>query len=251
MINVIIVEDDDNSALSLQLMLGNEYRILGVCKKMASAIETINRQKPDLVFLDIELPDGKGYDLPKETAFKDYKIIFTTTYSEYAIKGFELAALHYLLKPFDENNLREALDRYNRAVKEDMLDTKLNLFRESIVETPQKIILYVNNQHVLYNIADILYCNSESNYCHVHFTNGQNVIISRTLGAIAEVLTDSYFSRISQSYLINMRYVRSYQPGRNPNVTLTTGLQLNISETYRSNFKETLETVARAIRNNN
>ncbi len=250
MIDIIIVEDDENAAASLEIMLedtSTEHRILGKAPRLDSAIELVDRMKPSLVFLDIDLPDGLGYDLPRKTKHKNYKIIFTTTHSQYAVKAFELSALHYLMKPFDAKALTEALKRYSDSAENDMLDKKLEVLKTSMTERPEKIILPNAGGSLVHSINDIVHCESNDNYCYVSFINGSRELISRPLKAMETALSDSGFVRVHGSHLINLRYIKRYQTGNNHRVILSNNLEFPVSETYREKFSERLQQFARKI----
>lgn len=250
MIDIIIVEDDENAAASLEMMLEDtciEHRILDIAPSLAKAVELVDKKKPSLVFLDIELPDGYGYDLFRKTKFKNYKIIFTTTHSQYAVQAFELSALHYLMKPFDGKALAEALKRYTTTTESEMLDKKLEILKASMIERPEKIILPNAGGSLVHNINDIVHCESDNNYCYVSFVNGSRELITRSLKDMERALNDSGFVRIHGSHLINLRYIKKYQTGNNHRVILSNNLEFPVTDTYRQNFAERLQQFARKI----
>lgn len=251
MIDIIIVEDDENAAASLEMMLEDtciEHRILDIAPSLAKAVESVDKKKPSLVFLDIELPDGYGYDLFRKTKFKNYKIIFTTTHSQYAVQAFELSALHYLMKPFDEKALAEALKRYTTTTESEMLDKKLDILKASMIERPERIILPNAGGSLVHNINDIVHCESDNNYCKVEFINGRSELISKPLISMERALSDSGFVRIHQKHLINLRYLTKHQTGNNARVYLTNGKDYSISDTYQRSFNERLQQFARPVR---
>jgi len=133
-IRTILVDDEKNSLIILERLLEKhapEVEIVATAQSVEEGIETIDKHKPDLVFLDISMPDGDGFEVIDKTENNDYNVIFSTAYDQYAIRAFEVAALHYILKPVNPDDLKEAIERYKIA-KEDDIDRKLKVYTEAI-----------------------------------------------------------------------------------------------------------------------
>jgi len=133
------------------------------------------------VFLDINLPDGLGFDILDRCSFKDFEVIFTTSFNEYAVRAFEVSALHYLLKPIDELQLKDALMRFDDKNLKDLFEEKLDILKSSMHENPQKIVLHDRGEYKIFNIADIVRCEADKEYVYVYFNDGLMLHLSKTL----------------------------------------------------------------------
>lgn len=249
-INAVIIDDDENFIASLVILLGNNFenvKIVGIAYSVEKAISLINGSNPDLIFLDINLPDGTGFDILEQTNHKEYETIFTTSFSEHAIKAFEFSALHYLLKPLDEMKLQEAIGRYSKLHEKDLLDEKLQILKESLMEKPQRILLPSSAGLCVHNISEIVRCEADNNYSHVFFNNNKIIMLSKPLQQLDKMLNGLDFVRIHSKHLINLRYVAKYHRGMTPSVMLTDKTDLPITQTYKTEFIERLKNFAKYL----
>ena len=182
--------------------------IIGQADSVETGIKLIKQLSPDIVFLDIEMPDGSGFDLLQSLNPITFKVIFITGYEDFAIKAFRFSAIDYLLKPLDANELIEAVKRAEESLSKEIFDVKLNnLF--SNLERPknlQKLILKTAEKIYSVNIQDIVNCESEKNYTTFHFINAPKIVVSTNLKEYDNLLTPFNFFRTHQSHLINMAY---------------------------------------------
>lgn len=182
--------------------------IIGQAESVESGINIIKKLSPDLVFLDVEMPDGTGFDLLQKLNPINFKVIFITGFEDFAIKAFRFSAIDYLLKPLDAGELIEAVKKVEDSLNKEVFDMKINnLF--SNLERPknlQKLILKTAEKIYSVNIQDVVNCESEKNYTTFHFINAPKLVVSTNLKEYENLLTPFNFFRTHQSHLINMAY---------------------------------------------
>lgn len=182
--------------------------IIGQADSVESGIQLITQLSPDIVFLDVEMPDGTGFDLLQKLTPFQFKVIFITGYEDFAIRAFRFSAIDYLLKPLDANHLVEAVKKAEDSMGKEVFDMKLNnLF--SNLERPknlQKLILKTSDKIYSVNIQDVVNCESDKNYTTFHFINAPKLIVSTNLKEYESMLAPHNFFRTHQSHLINMAY---------------------------------------------
>ena len=246
----IIIEDDFSSAESLSIMLKENFPnviILGIAKSLKEARALIDMTKPDLLFIDIELPDGKAFELLENSDDIKYGIIFTTSFNEYAVRAFEFSAIHYLLKPIEVIDLVKAVNRFFKSNLRDSIEEKLMVLKESINEEPKKIMLPSLEGYNLYNILDIVRCEADTSYTIIYFSNGERVIVSKQLKNFERLLSGHGFARIHSKFLVNMRFIKNYRRSKNAEITLTDSCILPVSQTYKGLFDERMKQFAKML----
>lgn len=182
--------------------------IIGQADSVESGLRLIAQSNPDLVFLDVEMPDGTGFDLLQKLKPFQFKVIFITGYEDFAIRAFRFSAIDYLLKPLDANHLVEAVKKVEDSMGKEVFDLKLNnLFAN--LERPknlQKLILKTSDKIYSVNIQDIVNCESDRNYTTFNFINAPQLIVSTNLKEFETLLSPHNFFRTHQSHLINMAF---------------------------------------------
>lgn len=182
--------------------------IIGQADSVDSGIKLIKQLDPDLVFLDVEMPDGTGFDLLQKLKPIQFKVIFITGYEDFAIRAFRFSAIDYLLKPLDRKELMEAVKKAEESLGKEIFDLKLNnLFAN--LERPknlQKLILKTSDKIYSVNIQDIVNCESDKNYTTFHFVNAPKLVVSVNLKEYETILSPHNFFRTHKSHLINMAY---------------------------------------------
>lgn len=182
--------------------------IVGQAESVASGIKLITQLTPDLVFLDVEMPDGTGFELLQKLSPIAFKVIFITGYEDFAIRAFRFSAIDYLLKPLDSKELAEAVKKAEQALGKEVFDMKLhNLFTN--LERPknlQKLVLKTADKIYSVNIQDIINCESDKNYTTFHFINAPKLVVSTNLKEYETLLSPHNFFRTHKSHLINMTY---------------------------------------------
>ncbi|WP_296145501.1 LytTR family DNA-binding domain-containing protein [uncultured Flavobacterium sp.] len=211
MLRAIVIDDierirKDNIAIIKSSC--QNISIIGQADSVASGIKLIEQLAPDLVFLDIEMPDGSGFDLLQKLSPISFKVIFITGYEDFAIRAFRFSAIDYLLKPLDRLELTQAVKKAEDSLGKEVFDMKLhNLF--SNLERPknlQKLILRTSDRIYSINIQDILNCESDKNYTTFYFINAPKLVVSTNLKEYEMLLSPHNFFRTHRSHLINMAY---------------------------------------------
>ena len=211
-ISAIIIDDEVRARVSLQLLL-EEYcpniKVIEQCETLAEGIKAINKFKPNIVFLDIEMPAHSGlelFDFFNEEEI-DFSVIFTTAYSQYAIKAFKFSAIDYLLKPIHPEELVEAVKRFEKTKSQNIKILKENLDQNKL----NKIAVPTGNSILFLETDQILYVKGEGSYCEIVLLNGEKIICSRYLKNFEDILSNyNNFLRVQKSYIANLNYVSVY-----------------------------------------
>ena len=210
----VIIEDEAQAVSALKSELKYhcpEVELVGEAKSVKEGIEVIKKLQPELIFLDIQLSDGLGFEILSVYKEHEFKIIFTTAYSQYAIKAIKFSALDYLLKPIDSEELKMAVAKAKIHSKENDLakiETLISNFK--LKSDRKKIALQTTEGISIYEVDTILRCSAESNYTCVYFTNGKKVLFSKTLKEFEELLENSGFERIHHSHIINLNHLVNF-----------------------------------------
>ncbi|MEL7341937.1 MAG: LytTR family DNA-binding domain-containing protein [Bacteroidota bacterium] len=247
MVRAVIVEDEKNSQELLKELI-TEYcegvEVVDIAGNVAEALEALEVNKPDLIFLDIELPDGDGFQVLEQAKEVNFDVIFTTAYDQYAMRAFKFSATDYLLKPVDIEELQAATARVvEKQSKEeeggegqsDKIEALIRNIR-NMQQPFKRIVLPTTNGFTVVNPDDIIRCESDRNYTFIFLMDGRKILVSRTIKEYDEMLSDYNFFRIHQSHLINLKYLKNYTRGRGGYVELTDGSTLDVSARRKSEF---------------
>jgi len=249
-IRSVIVEDEKNSKEVLMALLEKycpNVEIIGTADNVESAIKEIDEKQPELVFLDIAMPDGDGFEVLEKVEHKLFEIIFTTAYDQYALKAFEFSALHYLLKPINFKDLQEAVARYKKVESEIEFDEKVQVLQHNLSNQQTKIILPSLEGLNIIDIDNIVRCESDNNYTIFHLLNKTRIVVSRSLNNFEKLLTDKNFARIHSRHLVNMKYIKKYVKGRGGYVVMEDGSHADVATSRVKDFMMRLKTVAKSM----
>ena len=235
-----ILEDEPHTRAGLELMI-NDYcegvEVVGSGGTLEEGFSDLKRLSPDLVFLDVNLPDGLGYDLVAVVDLAECGFIFTTAYDDYALKAFELGAIHYLLKPIDPIKLKEAVLRAVEIEKK-RKEVQTAFLKSHFGSGPEKIAIPILEGLELIDIDEIIYCEANGTYTDVYSTSDEKRTASRTLGRFEELLKDFNFVRIHDKYLVNFKKVVKYIKGRGGQVVMENGDLLGVSIRKKDNLTD-------------
>jgi len=256
MIRAIIIDDEEKSRKLLRNLV-NEYckeiEVIDMAESVESGIKAIRKYKPDLIFLDIEMPDGSGFDMLDQIEDATFEVIFTTAYNQYAIQAIHFSALDYLLKPINIDELKAAVQKVEEKVKEKTEKETINHSLKILLEnnkaqaSNKKIGLPTQNGINFVLIRDIVMCKAEGNYSVIYLDGKkQKEIVSRTLKEFEDMLKEFNFFRIHRTYLINLNHLREYNrtnqsadyDGDGGSVVLNNGLHLPVSRDKRKYLLE-------------
>ncbi len=247
MLKAIIVDDEQNSRETLHLMLERycpQVEVVTMSDSYEAALEDINRYKPDMVFLDIQMPDGNGFKLLEQFKEIDFFVIFTTAYEEYAVKAFKYNAMDYLLKPIASDDLINAVEKVKKNLSTENFDvhnikTILNEIKNQ--KKSKKIVLSTQEGMHIVDTENIIRCESDDYYTKFFFLDGTTMLISKTLKEHEELLSDSDFFRPHKSHLVNLKYVKSYIKTDGGSIIMNDGKEIPVSRRKREKILEILQ----------
>lgn len=246
MIRALIIDDEFSARDGLKRIVKQfcpEITIVGTGENVKEAIYLINQHAPDLVFLDIEMPNGNGFTLFDTIKSPQFETIFITAYEEYAIKAFRVAALDYLTKPVDYRQLRDSIDKLNNKRKIELKEQRIELLIKNIANKPlefSKIVLPDYNGFTLVDVSDILYCKADGSYTEVYLIDGKVITTSRLLKAFEELLPNETFFRIHRSYLVNLNLIKRFNKSDGFQVVMENQIVLDVSERNKKELVEKL-----------
>lgn len=235
-IRTVIIEDEEASRETLRNYL-NKYcpqvEILSECKNIIEGKKAIDEQNPQLIFLDVEMPFGNAFDLIEQLDKIDFKIIFVTAYSNYAMKAINYSASYYILKPIDIEELENAVRKVEEELSRES-DTEVQLQTKILLENLQnnahkKVVLPTLEGFEVVEMEDILHLEANDNFTNFYLKNGSKKVICRTLKFYEDVLKDSGFMRIHRSHIVNLNYITSYKKGKGGQVELKDGSIVDVS----------------------
>lgn len=244
MIKAVIIDDEKNSRSVLKRLLEEldlVVNILGEADGVVDGVKIINTLKPQLVFLDIEMLDGTGFNVLERVNEVDFKVIFTTAYDRYAIKAFKYSAVDYLLKPIDLDGLDEAIYRVKESIERETLPSNQisNLLANiKVSDTEKKVAINSANKIDFIQIKDIICLKAESSYTEIFLLNDKKIIASKPLKFYASIFEDeATFFRLDRTYLINTNYIKSYLKDKDT-VELENGIELQVARRRKKEFLE-------------
>jgi two-component system LytT family response regulator len=180
-------------------------------ENVATGVEAIHQLQPDLVILDIQMPDGNGFDVLKSIPVKNFEVIFITAFQEYAVQAIKFSALDYILKPIDSEELKQAIDNALNTITRKTDDSQLSVLQHNMqLNAKRKLVLKTQESVHVVEIDDIIRCESDKNYTSFFFKNGKKILVSKTLKDFDILLSGLTFFRAQQSHLINLNFVERY-----------------------------------------
>ncbi len=236
MLRAVLIDDEENALTALSELLSEfvtiPVKVSGTAKNLDDGIKIINSTKPDVVFLDIDMPEKNGMEIFKYFEKPYFKVIFVTAYSQYAISALKNAALDYLLKPINFLELRESIRKVAIKVEKEQhireLEDKVNLVCNADMEG-QNIIFEVSTGFLIENTKNIEYCYAQKAYSVIVTYLGKEIIISKPLKELQEQLPVDQFYRTHKSYLVNIYYIRKFVRASESYVLLKSGKKIPVS----------------------
>jgi two-component system LytT family response regulator len=221
----VIVDDERRSREMLSTLLEKhcpEISVTATAESVETALDCIRTHHPDLLFLDIEMPYGSGFDLLENIRGEQCRVIFTTAYDQYAIKAIKYCALDYLLKPIDHEELMQAVARAQREIgtQERSLETLLQSLT-SRQHRISRIALPTADELIFVQVDEIVRCEAAGNYTTFHLHNGRTILVARPLKEYDTLLAELNFFRVHHSHLVNLNYVEKYIKGEGGYVVMS------------------------------
>jgi two-component system, LytTR family, response regulator len=244
MIQCILVDDERNALEMMEWLLKTycpQVQILDMCNSAEAGIAAIKKHKPDVVFLDIEMPKMNGFDMLEQFDKLFFDVVFCTAYDQFAIKAFHYSALNYLLKPVDPDDLKATIKRIEEKKSvptREQFALLLQNIQHPPKTTPQRIALSTGDGLIFIPTNDIIYCEAESNYTTVVLAGGKKVVVSKVLKEIDEALTGPDFYRVHSSFLINLNHIKKFVRVDGGYIIMDNDATINISRSRRQEFME-------------
>jgi two-component system, LytTR family, response regulator len=252
MITAVLIDDEQHLREGMKRLLelyGQEISIVGEADSVKTGITAIQKHNPQVIFLDINLTDGTGFDILEELSKKGKiksQIIFITAHEQYALKAFKFSALDFLLKPVDPEELEKSIVKIKEAIKNNNSFDHIDLLLENIrkkVDNFKRIALSTQDGIHLFEVSDIIRCESQDNYTQFHIKNHKPILISKTLKEYEELLSEHGFERIHQSHLINLSYLKSYIKNDGGYIIMSDNTNLPIAQRKKDRLQEILKTL--------
>jgi two-component system, LytTR family, response regulator len=246
MVTCIIVDDEHKSRESLKSLIETfceNISVATVCQDGAETLAAIGKYRPDIVFMDIQLQRETGFEILEKVDKMDFEVIFTTAFSEFAVKAFKFSAVDYLLKPIDINDLRKAIEKAQKKVLGN-ISARMEQLAQNLKGSSFKHFKLALPSHeglVFINVNEIVYCEASGNYTNIVMDDGRKFVISRTLKEYDDLLGEHDFFRIHNSYLINLNSIKRYIRGEGGQVVMKNDQHLDVAKLKKKHFLEKIK----------
>lgn len=242
MLKTIIIDDEKGARASLKKELElncPEVELIGEADSVVDGVKLIRTcRELELLFLDIQMMDGSGFDLLEKVEHQNFKTIFTTAFSDYALRAIKFSPQDYLLKPIDGDELREAVDKVlatNQQAVNFQMRHLLTQYRNSLAK-PERVALATSDGIHLFPVSSIIRCASNGNYTTVFFEQNKKLLLSKTLKEMEETFSRFGFERIHKSHLVNMEHIRSYVNRDGGEVIMSDGKLLPVAQRKKAHL---------------
>lgn len=229
-LKAVIIEDESSSREILRNYLAKYCKnvdLLGEAASVREGLELLAGTKPDVVFLDVEMPYGNAFDLLDQLPERSFETVFVTAYNTYALEALNNHAAYYLMKPINIDELIKSVS-YVAEIKEKENAFEDRILKSKLNKAEGKITLPQQDGFLVLNISDILYCKADDNYTEIYLEN-KKLLVSKTLKYFEEALADYPFARIHKSFLVNVNEVIKYRKGKGGSVIVSNGKELLVS----------------------
>jgi two-component system, LytTR family, response regulator len=248
MLKSIIVDDELKSRENLRKMLAafcQDVEVMATCQNVAEAVQAIEKYRPQVVFLDVQMQGETGFDLLTVIKNIDFEIIFTTAYSEYALKAIKFSAIDYLLKPIDVDDLQNAIAKIEKKQNLNItarLDQLIQNLQSGNSEN-YKLALPTAEGLTFIKTSEVMYCKASGNYTEIFMDDGKKHLVSRPLKEYDDMLGAQTFFRIHHSYLVNLNCIKSYVRGEGGQVIMNDNCALDVSRRKKEAFIQRIGTI--------
>ena len=254
MTKAIIIEDEKQGLNNLKNLLAehcSDISIVGEAASVAEGNKLIKSLgvKLDVAFLDINLPDGLVFQLLNDLDKIPFEVIFVTAFEEYAVRACQYSSIGYIVKPIDPDELKEAVRRINIG-KSHLINERMEVFNQHYFNKPnpfRKMSISALDGIYFINIQDIIRCEAEDNYTHIHLSNGDKITASKTIKAYEDMLVSVNFYRVHKSHLINLNYMKKFVKGDGGYLIMDDGKKIEVSRRRRPAFMEQMRRLQEGI----
>jgi two-component system, LytTR family, response regulator len=241
-ITTVIIDDEPKNIRVLKNLLTEfcpQVQLTGEANDARSGKELILQQQPQLVFLDIEMPYGNGFDLLNELMPVNFEVVFVTAFDKYMMQAFKYSALDFLLKPVNIEELKTAVANAEARIGKSQSSSQVSVLMENIQKPSanlHKIALPTAYGLEFVKISDIIRCEAKGAYTEIHIHNSTKRMVTKTLGEYEELLPEDIFFRLHHSHLVNLNYIKKYHKGRGGVVELEDGMSIEVAARRKAEF---------------
>ena len=246
-LRAVIVDDEANCLKMLEWELSDkcpEVEIVRICSTGKAGLMAIKEEQPDIVFLDIEMPYLNGFEVLELVPEVNFDVIFTTAYDKFAVRAFKSSATDYLLKPIDGDELKVAVDKVIEKRKQSAPSTDVKFLLQQLEDVKnnkiQRVALPTFEGLTFIQTDEIIYCQSDNNYCNVMLKDGRKMLISKTLKEVEEMLGSDQFFRVHNSFFVNLKEVANYIKADGGALVMTNGDEVRVSRSRKERLMELL-----------
>jgi len=245
----ILIDDEISNLENLRALLQKhcpQVNILATAQNVNDAVDAIEKHWPDLVFLDIQMGEHTGFDVLKLLPKRNFEVIFVTAYDHYGIQAVKFAALDYLLKPVDIDELITAVNKAAQKLASQIHTSQLDFLLQQLIKPETNvstIALPMQNEIRYIPLSDIIRCEADNSYTHFYMANSEKLLVSKSLKEYADLLRPNGFLRTHQSHLVNPKYVKSWLKEDGGILLLTTGQKIPVSKANKETVKQALQRI--------
>lgn len=242
-LRTVLIDDEKYARENLRAELepySDVLELVGEANSVEQALELIDGERPELIFLDINLGDGTGFDVLEKVKHKEFKLVFLTAYNQYAIRAFKFNALDYLLKPLDKKELATVIEKVQRLIHQHQPLLEEILKNMEGLQS-KKIAIPSQDGFSLHPIDEIIRCQSDGNYTLIYFNDKHKILSSKTLKYFDDLLTNSHFERVHNSHLVNLNHIKKYSNIDGGSLKMSDGSEVPISQRKKSHVLTVLE----------
>jgi two-component system, LytTR family, response regulator len=252
MIKAVLIDDEKNSRESLRKKLQThcpEVQVLAECANGQEGLVAIEQHKPDMVFLDIEMPHMNGFTMLQQLPQKNFALIFTTAYNQYAINAIRHSAIDYLVKPVEVTELVNAVARATMQQKAQVQQGQLEILDQLLTrqKASAKIAVATSAGLEIIEIEKILYLEAANNYTFIHTAGEKPLLASKTLKEFEDILPPEFFFRIHNASLVNLAAIKKYNKGEGGQVTLVNGTLLDVARRRKDELLQLLLVLSKKV----
>lgn len=242
----VLIDDEVSNLENLRTLLEKhcpQVAVVAIAQSVGNAIDAIEKYLPDLVFLDIQMGDKTGFDVLKLLPSRNFEVIFVTAYDQYGIQAVKFAALDYLLKPIDIEELMLAVNKAGSKLSTQMQTSQLDFLLQQLKKpemNASKIALQMQGEIRYVALSEIIRCEADNTYTHFFLSSGENILVSKSLKEYADLLRPNGFLRTHQSHLVNPKYVKSWLKEDGGILLLLSGEKIPVSKPNKDIVKQAL-----------
>lgn len=243
----VLIDDEISNLENLQALLNKhcqQVTVAATAQDVSNGVAAIEKYTPDLVFLDIQMGEQTGFEVLKLLPSRNFEVIFVTAYDQYGIQAVKFAALDYLLKPVDIEELKDAVNKAERKLVAQTPTAQLDFLLQQLKKpeaSVSKIALQMQNEIRYIGLTEIIRCEADNTYTHFFLAEGEKILVSKSLKEYADLLRPNGFLRTHQSHLVNPRYVKSWLKEDGGILLLSTGEKIPISKPNKETVKKALQ----------